>query len=214
MATVTVRGTAEAEVEPDRVRIVVAVTAEAADGPAALAGLVERSAAAGAALDATGDLLLGRRPAAVSLQPRWSPTGEVSGQTARRTVVVEARAGGPLGELLARLVDVPGTTVADTAWLVDPGNPAHARLRAAAVADARDRAAVYAEAAGLRLGALEWIAEPGLTRPGDPPRSGWLPQSAEAMARDAGGGGGPVLELRPEPVTVGVEVDVRWALLA
>lgn len=213
MATVTVRGRAEIDAEPDRVRLVFAVRAEAVAGAEALAMVAERSAAADEALDGFGELLLVRRPAAVTLTPVWSDSREVpggqtvTGQAARRVVVVEARAVGPLGELLAAIVAVPGSTVESTEWLADPGNPVHARLRAAAVANARERAADYAQAAELRLGALEWIAEPEL-RPGD---SGWAPQRAKMLGRMDDGG--PVLELRPEPVPVEVSVDVRYALL-
>lgn len=209
MATVTVRGLAEADVEPDRVRLVVAVRAEAAAAADALGELAVRSAATTEVLDAAADLLLLRRPSAVSLLPTWSPTGEVTGQAARRTVVVEARADGPLGDLLARLVAVPGTTLEGTDWLVDPGNPGRGRLRAAAVVDARGRAADYARAADLRLGALEWIVEPDASRPPEPgPRE----MRMDAM-QQGGGADGPVLELRPEPVTVSAAVDVRYALL-
>lgn len=209
MATVTVRGQAEADVEPDRVRLVVSVRAEAPDGPTALADLAGRSAGVTAALDGAGDLLLLRRPASVSLSPTWSQTGEVTGQAAWRRVVVEARAGGPLGELLAALVAVPGTTLEGTEWLVDPGNPAHAQLRAAAVLDARDRAVDYARAADLRLGALEWITEPDAGRAEPLP----LGMRAVQMSKGMDAAGGPVLELAPEPVAVGAAVDVRYALL-
>lgn len=160
-------------------------------------------------LDGTGDLLLLRRPAAVSLGQAWSPTGEVVGQVASQRVTVEARAGGPLGPLLAALVAVPGSTLEASEWLVDPGNAAHSRLRAAAVQDARDRAVDYARAAELRLGALEWIAEP------DAGRSDPVPVGMRFAAQEKSSGpGGPVLELVPEPVAVSVAVDVRYALLA
>jgi uncharacterized protein len=214
MATVAVRGRAEADAAPDRVRLVFAVRAEAVAGTEALALVAERSAAADEALDGFAELLLARRPAAVTLTPVWSDSREqpgaqtITGQAARRVVTVEARATGPLGELLAAIAAVPGSAVEGTEWLVDPDNPVHARLRAAAVVDARQRAADYAGAAELRLGALESIVEPDL-RPGE---SGWLPQSrkASAFAMD---NPGPVLELRPEPVPVGVCVDVRYGLL-
>lgn len=209
MATVTVRGRAEADVPPDRVRLGFAVQAEAVAGAEALAMVAERSAAADEALDAAGDLLLLRRPAAITLTPVWSDSRKITGQAARRAVLVEAGADGPLGELLAAIAAVPGTTVESTEWLVDPGNPAHARLRAAAVADARERAATYAQAADLRLGALEWITEPDV-RPGDP---GWTPQAKALSFGGFGGEAAPVLERRPEPVPVGASVDVRYALL-
>ena len=197
MATVTVRGRAEADAEPDRVRLGFAVRAEAVTGSEAL--------------DRFGELLLARRPAAVTLAPIWSDAAglpgsqTITGQLARRVVTVEARAAGPLGELLAAIVAVPGAAVESTDWLVDPGNPVHRRLRAAAVVEARERAADYAGAAELRLGALESITEPDV-RPGDP--SGKA--RSLSFRSDAGG---PVLELRPEPVTVEAAVDVRYALL-
>lgn len=211
MATVTVRGRAEAETEPDRVRLVFAVRAEAVAGAEALELVAERSAAAEEALDRFGELLLARRPAAVTLTPIWSESRELGGQTitgqvARRTVVVEARSAGPLGELLAAIVAVPGSAVEGTEWLVDPDNPVHRRLRAAAVVDARERAGDYAGAAELRLGALESIAEPEV-RPGEPV---WTAQKLSFRSADAAGA---VLELRPEPVPVEVSVDVRYALL-
>lgn len=213
MATVTVRGRAEADAEPDRVRLVFAVRAEAVAGAEALAMVAERSTAADEALDGFGELLLVRRPAAVTLTPVWADSRDMSGgqviagQAARRVVTVEARAVGPLGELLAAIVAVPGSAVESTEWLVDAGNPVHARLRAAAVGNARVRAADYAQAADLRLGALEWIAEPEV-RPGEP---GFT--MARAVSLGFGGDAAPVLELRPEPVPVDAAVDVRYALL-
>ena len=210
MAAVTVRGRAELEVAPDRVRLAVTVRADAAEAAEALAELAVRSAAAGEVLD-SAEGLLRQRPSAVSLSPRWSPTGEVAGQSAQRTVVVEARADAPLGRLLRELAAIPDTTLGGTEWLVDTDNPAHGRLRAAAVADARARASDYARAADLRLGALEWVTEPEASRPPEP----W-PVGRQLAAADAAAGGrdgGPVLELRPEPVPVSAAVDVRYALL-
>ena len=210
MTTVTVRGVAELDVEPDRVRLVVTLQAEAVQAADAVAQLAARSTEADRALDAAGDGLLLRRPSSVSLQPAWSPGGEVSGQAALRTIAVEARAGGPLGDLVSRLAAIPGTTLGGTEWRVDSTNPVHARLRAAAVTDAQARAADYARAAGLRLGALDWIAEPGVERPGDREVVALASSSPAAMGMRAEA---PVLELRPEPVAVSATVDVRWTLL-
>jgi hypothetical protein len=207
MATVTVRGRAAADVPPDRVQVVVAVQAEAATGGEALALVADRSAAVDAALDAVGDLVVLRRPAAVTLSPVWNDHHEVTGQAARRTVQVEAHADGPLGELLAGLAAVPGTAVEGTEWIVEPTNAVHGELRAAAVTDARARAEDYAGAAGLRLGTLEWISEPAVR----PQESGWVQARASHFAGNVEAAA--VLELRPEPVGVGAAVDVRYALL-
>jgi len=98
-------------------------------------------------------------------------------------------------------VTVRGRAVADV-------QPDRVRLRAAAVLDARARVLDYAGAAGLRLGALEQIAEPDAGRPGEPQRAVML-----SFAEQAAAAPGPVLELRPEPVQVRAEVVVRYALL-
>ncbi len=208
MATVTVRGEAAADVPPDRVRLQVAVQAEAATAAEALAGLTAHAAELDRLLTAAGELVRLRRPSTVTVQPAWTPAGVITGQAARQTTVVEVTPGDELGALLGRLTAVPGVTLDGTGWVVDPDNPAHGRLRAAAVADARARAADYARAAGMRLGAVEWIAEPGAVRPPEPLWEG----KARMMAADVGGG--QALVLRPEPVSIVTAVDVRYALLA
>ena len=207
MATVTVRGEAAADVPPDRVRLQVAVLAEAATAAEALSGLTGRAAELDRLLAAAGELVRLRRPSTVTVQPAWSPTGVVTGQAARQTTLVEVAPSAELGGLLGRLAAVPGVTLEGTGWVVDPDNPAHGRLRSAAVADAHARAADYARGAGLRLGAVEWIAEPGTTRPPEP----FFARKSSAMSADAGGG--EALMLRPEPVALVAEVDVRYALL-
>ena len=205
MATVTVRGRAAADVDPDRVRVVLVVQAAAAAAAEAVALLAARSRSLDAALG-RADLLL-RRPSAVTVGPVWSPEGRPTGQSARRAVTVEALAAGRLGDLVAAVAAVPGGTVEGTEWLVEPDNPVHGRLRGLAVADARERALDYARAAGLALGAVDRIAEPGLAE--------GAPRAYALEARSlAGGEGGPVLELRPEPVPVQAEIEVRYALLA
>lgn len=209
MATVTVRGQAAADVPPDRVRLQVAVQAEAATAAEALTGLTARAAELDRLLTAAGELVRLRRPSTVTVQPSWSPAGVVTGQAARQTTVVEAVPTDELGGLLSRLTEVPGATLEGTGWVVDPDNPAHGRVRASAVADARARAADYAAAAGLRLGAVEWVAEPGVERPPEPHRGG-VGRSG-VMAAEAVGGAD--LALRPEPVSLVTAIDVRYALL-
>src|SRR3954470_12622322 len=110
MATVTVRGRAPADVDPDRVRLVLAVQAEAVTSAEALELVAARAADADGVLDGAGDLVLLRRPAAVTVSAMWSDSREITGQLARRAIVVEARADGPLGRLLAALTAVPGSS--------------------------------------------------------------------------------------------------------
>jgi uncharacterized protein YggE len=213
VAGVTVRGGAEREVEPDRVRLTLSVEAEAARSDQALADLADRAAAVDRGLDETDGVLL-RRPSTVRVGPLFGPRGEPRGQVARRSTAVELAATAPLGGLLDRTVEVEGVHVGGLEWLVDPGNPAHAELRAEAVADARARAEVYAQAAGMRLGALEWLAEPGL-RPGRPEDAERvLPMARLAtMAAESADDGERLLDLKPEPVTVTAAIEASYALL-
>jgi uncharacterized protein len=212
MASVTVRGSAEREVDPDRVRITVTVEGEAAEADQALADLAERSAALDELIEQAGEAILARRPSSVSVGPTYDRNGQVRGQTARRTVTVEARPVGQLGELLARAVDVAGTSLGGMQWLVEPGNAVHASLRAEAAADARMRAEVYAEAVGMRLGQLDWIAEPGLGT-GPPPEPG-LPRARTMLAAAMEqADSSRILDLQPEPISVTAEVEARYALL-
>ncbi len=213
MASVIVRGAAEREVDPDRLRLTLAVEAEAAQADQALADLADRSAALDRVIEQAGDAVLARRPSSVSVGPAYDRNGQVRGQTARRTVTLEARPAGPVGELLARAIEVPGTNLGGMQWLVEPRNPVHAALRAEAAADARARAEVYADAVGMRLGQLEWITEPGL-RQGRPPDDGARPEARMALAATMDRADSTrILDLQPEPVTVTAGVEAGYALL-
>jgi uncharacterized protein len=218
MATVTVEGTAFRDVEPDRVRVTLGLEISAAEVGPAVDELARRSAVLDAVLDDLHEDVLARRPSSLRVVPRYhygDREPKLVGQTAQRTVVVELRSGGQVGSLLARVATELGVRVLAVDWLVDPDNAAHHQLRALAVADARARAAVYAEAAGQTLGALSWLAEPGL-EPAPPDRP--LSQRFEAaLARADGAGPGQdsplVLDLRPDPVRLGVAVHAEYALI-
>lgn len=214
MAGVTVRGAARRDVEPDRVLLSLTVSAEAERPADALAELTRRSQALDRVLDSAGAAVLRRRPSSVSVGPSYDRRGQPRGQRAGRTVEVELRAAAAHGELLAQAVAEPRAQVSRTLWTVDDDNPAHAELRAAAVADARARAEGYARAAGLQLGPLDWMAEPGLgARDRDTPE----PQAGVRTLAAAGGqpleDAPAVLELLPEPVALTAAVEVRYTLL-
>lgn len=214
MAGVTVRGTARREVQPDRVRLALSLTAEAERSDQALAELTRRSEMLDRVLDGAGDAVLGRRPSGVHVGPSHDRRGQERGQRAVRSVEVEVRASAAPGELLAAAVAGPQAAVSGARWTVDDDNPAHAELRAAAVIDARARAEVYAKAAGMRLGGLDWLAEPGLgaaarDRDAVEPERGARMMAAAESADD----GQAVLDLRPEPVPVTASVEARYLLL-
>jgi len=213
MATVTVMGAAWREVEPDRVRVTLGLECVNAEVRPAVDDLAHRSAILDAVLDDLGDDVLARRPSSLQVAPRhrYGPDGPVPvGQSASRTVVVDLGTGGSIGSVLARVATELGVRVLGTDWLVDPANPAHAELRAAAVTDARARAVTYAEAAGCTLGAIQELAEP----PPDGGGRSLAGRFATAMAaREGGEEQTLVLELRPEAVRLTTTVHATYALL-
>src|SRR5262249_40175125 len=66
-----------------------------------------------------------------------------------------------VGEILDRLVAAGATDVGSIAFLVSDPSQTLDQAREAAIADARHKAEVYAQAAGLRLMGVSWITEDG-----------------------------------------------------
>lgn len=101
-------------------------------------------------------------------------------------------------------------------WHVAPDAPGWDTLRSAAMADARQRAAAYAAGVAAQVGAVRWIAEPGLRRePG-----GQAPDFATAEMRvaapTAAHGGEPSeplpVRIAVEPVAVSITVEAAFDL--
>lgn len=221
MASVTVRGAASRDVAPDRLHLQLALDAEAARPEAAMDDLARRSATLDRVLDDAGDAVLLRRPSSVWVSPRYDYDGRrhvLRAYAATRAVVVELRPGEGLGPLIRQVVDEAGATVGALRWRVDDDSPAHVQVRAAAAADGRGRAEAYASELGMRLGVLDWIAEPGLgpsRRREDAPGPGFEATEARALAASASGepDGRIVLDLRAEPVVISASVEVSYTLL-
>jgi uncharacterized protein YggE len=163
--TISVTGEGRAEAVPDMASIRIGITAQAATAAEALA---QSSAAVSDTLDrldAAGIEARDRQTTGLSLQPDWDYGREgntpprIIGYTAQNGVTVRVRDLAMLGGLLdavvsggANRLDGLSFTVADPAPLLD-----EARRRA--VADARRRATLYAEAAGVTLGAVLAISD-------------------------------------------------------
>jgi len=95
-------------------------------------------------------------------------------------------------------------------WEVDKTNPAHDHARRAAALDAERRASTYAEAVGLRLGPLKWLAEPGLRSDASSP----VPAGAgarffhveAAMSDEA-------MDITPDEITIQAVVEACFELV-
>jgi uncharacterized protein YggE len=95
-------------------------------------------------------------------------------------------------------------------WEVDKANPAHDQARRAAALDAERRARTYAEAVGLGLGQLKWLAEPGLRS--DAP--GLVPVSAGARAfhMESASPEEP-MDITPDEITIQEVVEACFQLV-
>jgi uncharacterized protein YggE len=94
-------------------------------------------------------------------------------------------------------------------WGLDPSNSASGEARSRAGQDARLRAEQYAAALGVKLGAVAWVAEPGLRgrdHPSGPPAVFGAARAGAAMAP-------PTIDVSPEELTITAEVEVGFTLL-
>jgi uncharacterized protein YggE len=102
-------------------------------------------------------------------EPRAEP--KVVGFRVSNRVRVNMRQIDKVGEILDRLVAAGTTDVGNIAFLVSDPSKALDRAREAAIADARHKAEVYAQAAGLRLMGVNWITEDDGSAPPIPMRA-------------------------------------------
>lgn len=152
---------------PDRAHLTAVIDAEGATREAAYREAAESARQVDEVLQGRASALGRASTAGLVVHPksRWK-RGETqrTGWRASRTTELEVTAFDQLGDLIAELA-AARATITGLAWQLDSTNPAFATARRLAAADARSRAEDYAAALGLQLGAVVWIAEPGLRRP-------------------------------------------------
>jgi uncharacterized protein YggE len=207
---VVVRGAGEVRTLPDRATVRVTVDgdgssqSEAYDAAARIAGDVD------AVLAGHADLIERVVTTALLVQPRtrWHSGESVrTGWRAGRTSTVDVHGLDRLGNLLAALAGA-GAAIDGPTWGVAADNAAHDEARRSAAADARRRAEAYATALGVTLGAVAWVAEPGLRIAGSPGPfdPGVHALMAPAMAAD------DTIDLEPAEITIRVSVDVAFTI--
>jgi uncharacterized protein YggE len=169
---ITVTGEGSVARAPDMATISVGVTAEAKTAAAAMA---QASAQLGAVLKrliADGIAERDMQSTGLNLSPRWQSGSASSGQprkivgfVASGTILVKVRALGRLGNVLDDVVKDGANRLHGLSFgLAEPG-PVEDAARKAAVADAMRKAALYATAAGVKLGPVQSIAEAGGSAP-------------------------------------------------
>lgn len=172
-ATLTVLGEGVAQAVPDMATIRMGVSHQAQSAGAALE---QTSIAAGEMLTLISELGIPAedvQTSGLSLSPVWrrSSTGlddEIAGYRADTSVTVRVRALPDLGAILDDLVASGANRFDGLALGLQDEQPVLDGARRAAVADARRKAMLYAEAAGVTLGPVLSISEPQAGRGGGP----------------------------------------------
>jgi uncharacterized protein YggE len=88
-----------------------------------------------------------------------------------------------VGAVFDRLITAGATDLGNVEFLVMDPSTALDQAREAAIADARRKAEVYARAAGIQLGRVEWIAEDSGFAPPVPMQSLWASATMPASVR-------------------------------
>jgi uncharacterized protein YggE len=129
---------------------------------------------------------------------------KIVGYTVTNSVTVHVRDLTILGGMLDKEVSVGANTINGINFAVEDPSALYAEARKAAFADARDKANLYADAAGVQLGAIQLINEnQGYSQPPQP----YLYKATAAAADRAA----------PVPVEAGqltftIDVNVNWDL--
>ena len=206
--TIVVAGTGRVSVEPDvaDLRLGVAVTR-----PTAAAARAEAATVMTRILDAVDAAGVARRDVRTSLlsvQPRYdyrdgqAPT--LTGYELANVVEITVRDLARLGELVDGTLGVGATSLDGLGFRVDDPAPAEREARLAAMATARARADVLAEAAGLTVRGVRAVVEGGaLPPPGPLAKVARMALAADAMGTPVEAGSSEI----SVTVTVTYEAD-------
>jgi hypothetical protein len=165
LRTISVTGTGTVEAAPDMATLMIGVTTQADTAAAALAANSAATEAVIARLSATGIEPRDMQTSNLYINPNFSgydtSTPTITGYVASNMLTVRVRKIDTTGAVLdAAVADGANTLNGLTFGLADPG-PSYNEARKEAVADARAKAELLAEAAGVKLGAILAISDGG-----------------------------------------------------
>ncbi len=184
-ATLTLTGQGEVAAAPDMATITLGVQAQAKAAADALRETSDKTAKILETLTAAGIAGRDMQTSELALDPLWDNTRyengtapKVVGFTARNTVTVRVRDLDLLGGVLDDVVTAGANTFRGLSFGLQDPQPVQDDARRAAVADAMRKAALYAEAAGVKLGPVLSISEAGFSAP--------RPEMMMEMSRSSG----------------------------
>ena len=204
---ITVTGVGTVSVAPDAVRFNATVSVLASTNAAALSSASKSAAAVRAALKDKGIALKDIRSANISVYPEYNWTQEagtkITGYRASQSFDVLVRKASNAGTIIEAVVTAGGDNVQLGGVIPTTLNPAIAteEARAAAVANAKSKAASYAKLLGTSIGKVLFLEE----------QSSPIYSSPFPMAK-AGAAADQALEIDLGEQDVTVSVKVRWAL--
>lgn len=173
-----VTGVGEVLTEPDMATVTLGVISEAETAAEALeqnsqtvTGIIDALKAENIAARDIQTSNFSIQPKIVYPKSSRTETGEprIVGYTVNNTLSVRIRDLGATGAILDSMVTLGSNTVSGIRFGVADPAPVEDRARKAAVADARARAELYAEAAGVKLGDIMLISESSTISPGPGP---------------------------------------------
>ncbi|MEM9973557.1 MAG: SIMPL domain-containing protein [Pseudomonadota bacterium] len=202
--TITVTGEGEAEAAPDMALITLGVLSE---GPTAREATRANSRAMADILAEIAQAGVAERDVQTSgfnVYPRWenrpNEAARIAGFIAENRVTVRARDLENLGALLDAVTREGANRFEGLSFALQDPQAAEDAARADAVADASRKARLYAEAAGLTLGAIQSISEGGSAAPVP------IARAEMALSRDAG------VPVAPGELSMRARVTIVYAI--
>lgn len=163
-ARLVVVGEGTVSVRPDHAHVVSGVTTRAKTVKEASETNSRVMAAATSALIQSGIAQNDIRTSRFSLQPVYAPQEppnepKLIGYSVSNQITINIRNINKVGDILDRLVTAGMTNVGGISLLVSDQSKALDQGRAAAIADARRKAEIYAQASQLHIGEVAWVTE-------------------------------------------------------
>lgn len=204
-ARIIVTGDGSVHVAPDYAEIGCGVTTKAKTAKEATDANSKAMAAVAAALRAAGIEQKDIQTTRFSLQSVYAPPQpntepKLTGFAVSNQFRVTIHQIGDIGDILDRLIGAGATNIGSVEFLHSDTAKALDQARTAAMADAKRKAELYAQAAGLNLGGVDWITEDAAYAP---PTPFGLMRAAPAMAPVPIAAGEDTLHAR---VTVGFAI--------
>lgn len=203
--TLTISAEGRVTRAPDIAEVSGGVVTSAPTAAAAMAENASRMTAVVAAVKKAGIADRDIQTSGLNLQPQYRYENNqppvLTGYQVTNTVSLRLRKIGEAGRLLDTLVGVGANQINGPSFSVDAADAALDEARVAAVAMARTRAHLYAQAAGLRIKRIVSISESGAIEPGPRPMM---------MARNMKMEAAPPVE--PGEVALGVNVTMVFEL--